>query len=48
LAQTASAARGLLEGRFVKAKPSLVASALLNLAHKPAHIKWKKSISIKN
>jgi len=48
LAQISLAARVSLEGRFVKAKPSLVASALLNLAHKPAHIKWKKSISIKN
>ena len=34
-------ARGSLEGRFGKAKPSMVTSALSNLAHKPTHIKWK-------
>jgi len=45
-AQTSSAPRGSLEGRFRKAKPSMVASALPNSAFEPTHIKWKRSIKI--
>ncbi|GEM_PF-4544577 len=43
-AQTSSAARGSLEGRFGKAKPSMVTSALPNLALNPVHIKWKTTV----
>jgi len=45
-AQTSSAPRGSLEGRFGKAKPSIVASAIANSAFEPNHIKWKRSIKI--
>jgi len=41
-------ARGSLEGRFGKAKPSMVASTLLSLALKSAHIKWKRTIILKS
>jgi len=43
-AQTFSAARGSLEGRFRKAKTSMVTSALPNLALKTAQIKWKRTM----
>ncbi len=46
-AQTSSAPRGSLEGRFGKAKPSMVTSALPNSALNPVHIKWKTTIKIK-
>jgi len=36
-------AKRFAEGRFGKAKPSMVPSALLNLALKPAHIKGKRT-----
>jgi hypothetical protein len=38
-AQTSSAPRGSLEGLIGKAKPSLITSALSNLALEPTHIK---------
>ncbi len=43
-AQTSSAARGSIEGRFAMTKPSSVTSALQNLALKSAYIKWKRNI----
>jgi len=45
-AQTSSAPRGSLEGRFRKAKPSMVAPALPNSALEPADIKWKRTLKI--
>jgi len=46
-AQISLAARVSLEGRFLKAKPSMVISGLPDLALKPGHIKWKRTINFK-